>query len=63
MPKATEKRRPIAVLEHTYRGLEQFAEKNGLFLFEAVGVAWEVLKTSQVSKSKIREMAFNVQKG
>jgi len=38
--------------------MEKYAEKNGLFLFEVITVAWESLKGSRVSPEKAKELLY-----
>lgn len=57
MPKA-EPKKPIGVPLSLYNEMEKYAEKNGLFLFEVITVAWESLKGSRVSPEKAKELLY-----
>ena len=60
MPRAIEKRRPVAILEHTYKDIEEFAKQHNLFFFEVIGIAMDALKKAKLTEKEIKERAFRI---
>ena len=59
MPKA-EIKRPIGIKESVYNEIEEYADKNNLFMFEVVNLAWEHFKAvpedSYKKENRIKEI-------